>query len=123
MSVSPIDSPESISGTVFQGGNQPDITTGLMNLYSVTQMIFCIAQDDSSAQELDAYTLLGISNILQNAGNEIECAYNELFFKEEVGVKRHMKLRVNLASYLESESIVCKSAIASILADDENRED
>lgn len=37
----------------------------------------------------------------------------------EAVINRHMKLRADLATYLESERILCKSDIASILADDE----
>ena len=37
----------------------------------------------------------------------------------EAVINRHMKLRADLATYLESEIILCKSDIASILADDE----
>ncbi len=64
--------------TVFRGGYQPDISTGLLNLNSVKQMLFCIAQDESAARELDAYSILGISNILADAGHEVEASYNRL---------------------------------------------
>ena len=30
--------------TVFNGGYEPDITTGLMHLHSVKQALFCISQ-------------------------------------------------------------------------------
>ena len=54
--------------TVFNGGFRPDITAGMMSLHSVKQMLFCIAQNDNSAREMDAYTLLGISSIIEDAG-------------------------------------------------------
>ncbi|HBT86969.1 hypothetical protein [Desulfobacter sp.] len=98
---------------------KPCITSGLLNLQSVKQMLFCIAQDESAAQELDAYTLLGISNILDSTGHEIEAAYDELLDKQEAMVKRHRKLRAKLAAYLESGIILGKSDLAMILADDE----
>ena len=80
---------------------------------------FCIAQDDGAAQELDAYALLGLSNILDSTGHEIESAYDELLDKQEAMVKRHRKLRAKLAAYLESGTILGKSDLAIILADDE----
>ncbi len=64
--------------TVFSSGLKPDMTSGLLNLNSVKQMLFCIAQNESSARELDAYAMLGISNILEDAGSEIEQDWNEI---------------------------------------------
>lgn len=40
----------------------------------------------------------------------------------EAVINRHMKLRADLATYLESERILCKSDIAGILADDEKED-
>ncbi|WP_321492748.1 hypothetical protein [uncultured Desulfobacter sp.] len=82
--------------SIFRGGYQSDISTGMLNLCSIKQMLFCIAQDDSAAQEMNYTTLLGISNILEDAGHEIEHDYNALCKKEKAAVKRHMKLRAFL---------------------------
>jgi plasmid replication initiation protein len=90
-----------------------------MNLNSIKQMLFCIAQDDSAAQELDAYTLLGISNILDNTGHEIEAAYGELLDKHEAMIKRYRKMLVELSVFLESHGLSCDSDLAKILADAE----
>ena len=105
--------------TVFNGGLKPDMTSGLLNLNSVKQMLFCIAQNESSARELDAYAMLGISNILEDAGNEIEQRWNEMVDKEERLIKRLRKLRAALAALSESVNLVGRSDIAKILADDE----
>ena len=105
--------------TVFNGGYTPAAHDGLLNLHSVKQMIFCIAQNDSSAQELNAYSLLGISNILEEAGYKIEQDFNEMIDKEEKYIKRHRKLRAALAAYDESGCISDRPSIAQILADDE----
>ena len=93
----------------------------LMNLQAIKQMLFCIAQDDSAAQELNAYSLLGISNILEDAGYRIERDYNEMISKEDQYIKRHMKLRADLAAFLEGQRFLCKSELAKILAEDEKR--
>jgi len=69
--------------TVFRGGFKPDTNNGLMNLNSVKQMLFCIAQNESSARELDAYSLLGISNLLDDVGYEIEQAYGKMLDEQE----------------------------------------
>ena len=105
--------------TVFRGGFKPEISSGLMNLNSVKQMLFCIAQEESAARELDAYSILGISNILGDAGYEIEYEYNSVYEELEATRKRHNKLRAALAFYVESGGFVDMSAIAKILADDE----
>lgn len=105
--------------TVFRGGHQPDISTGLLNLHSIKQMLFCIAQNKSSAQELDTYAMLGISNLLEEAGHEIEASYDREYSKLEAARKRHMKLRASLAAYIESSRSIEKSAIVNILAEDE----
>ena len=90
-----------------------------MNLQAVKQMLFCIAQDDSAAQELNAYSLLGISNILEDAGYRIEQDYSQMIDTEEKYIKRHMKLRADLAAFLEGERFLCKSELGKILAEDE----
>ena len=105
--------------TVFSGGYKPAAHDGIMNLHSVKQMLFCIAQSDYSTQELDPYSLLGISNILEDAGYQIEREYNDMIDKEEKYIKRHRKLRAALAALGESGNPIGRSDIAQILADDE----
>ena len=105
--------------TMFRGGYKPAAHDGLLNLQSVKQMIFCIAQEDSAAQQLDADSMLGISSILEDAGYRIEQEYNEMIHKEEKYIKRHSKLRAALASLAEADRLVEGVAIAQILADDE----
>ncbi len=104
---------------IFSGGYKPDATQGLMNLQSIRQMIFCIAQDDNSAQELDAFSMLGISNILGEIGYEIEQAYNKMSDDLAATKQRHSELRAALAALSESVNPVSRSDIAKILADDE----
>lgn len=108
---------------IFNGQYPPDFTSGLMNLNSVTRMLFCIAQNDSSFRELDIYSLLGVSNILEAAGHEIEQAHDELFDKYEALGKRHRDLRAGLSAYIESHGLSSDSAIARILADDDQEVD
>ena len=91
---------------IFRGGFEPDVTQGLMNLQSIRQMVFCIAQDDSAAQELDAFSMLGISNILGEIGFEIEQAYNKMAGELEAEKQRHRELRAALAEYKESNRMV-----------------
>ena len=96
-----------------------DVTTGLMNLNSVARMIYCIAQEDNLFKEMDAYSWLGVSNILEHAGHEIEKAYDELLDKHEAMIKRYRKMLVELSVFLESHGLSCDSELAKILADAE----
>lgn len=98
---------------------KPDAVLGLMNLNSIKQMFFCIAQSDDSAHELDSYSLLGISNIMEASVDEVEQAYNAMIDAETRHIHRHNKLRADIAAYMESDQFLSKSALAQILADDE----
>ena len=104
---------------IFNGGHESDITSGLMNLNSIKQMIFCIAQKDNLSREMGAYDWLGVSNILEHAGHEIEKAYDELLDKHEAMIKRYRKMVVELSVFLESKGLSCDSELAKILADAE----
>jgi len=103
--------------TIFNAGDSADITSGLMNLNSVKQMIFCIAQEDNLSREMNAYDWLGVSNILEHAGHEIEKAYDELFDEHEVVVRRYRKMQFELSVYIDSHRLSGDSELVKILAD------
>lgn len=107
---------------VFNGGYDYIIDSGFMKLVSIKQLLFCIAQDESVLQELDTYTLLGVTMMLEEAGYEIEQAYDRLDKKLDTAKKRHDELRAALAKYRETNRFGGKSDIDQILRDDE-RED
>ncbi len=106
----------------FNGGYTPNAENGLINLYAVKQVLFCIAQSDSAALELDSHSILGLSNILESAGYEIEKGIDEMLHKEDKDLERHNKLRADLMSYLGSGKNLCKSDIVKILAEDKKNE-
>ena len=105
--------------TIFNGGYELSMNNGLMNLSSVKQMLFCIAQNDSSSQELDTHTILGVSNILEEIGYEIEQSYDRIRYKREAAERRHSKLREAIAVLKESESLIGRSDLDRILKADE----
>ncbi len=104
---------------VFNGGYKPDTHSGLMKLFSVKQLIFCLGQSDDAAHELDAYSMLGISMMLEEAGYEIEQCYEKILKSEEAAEKRHNKLRAELAALKEIQGLIGASDISRILEADQ----
>jgi len=96
---------------------EPDID-GMISLHCIQHMLFCLAQDDSAAKEMDAFTLLGISGILEDCISDIKKSYSQIDDELEALIKRHRKLRSDLAACAESLSFIDSSRVINILADD-----
>ena len=64
--------------TIFTGGFIPDTHTGLRKLWCIKQLLFCIAQEENAFRELDSYSILGLTTILEEIGFEIETHYEAL---------------------------------------------
>lgn len=84
-------------------------------------MLYCIAQEDSSFRELDSFTLLGVSSILEDACREIELAYGHTANQHSALAKRHREMRAALAAYIEAHELPGDSELARILGDDEEK--
>lgn len=104
---------------IFSGGYAESTDSGLMKLWCMKQLLICIAQEEGAFNELDSYSMLGLTMILNEVGYEIETHHDKISDALEASKKRHAKLRADIAALKESGGPIGGSDLAQILEADE----